>query len=274
MAQILTDDKYYKAIANKIRNIKGNTDTYLPSNLPTAVLSFGNIINPILSANYALAYDLYDNPIFIGDKIGNGVFCGTDITSIDLSTIAIIPKGFCADCNNLTSVKFSDNLTQIQDYAFDNCYYLTTLHFPSSLAYIGIYAFRYLGWNNNALSIVFPSSLKRIDNYAFQYSSLKEITFNEGLEEIGGWAFYNLSTASLKSIVFPATLKSIDDGAFGSNTKLTTVTFKGTPTSISKTAFNYDTAITTINVPWSESEVANAPWGATKATINYNYIGK
>ena len=31
--------------------------------------------------------------------------------------------------------------------------------------------------------------------------------------------------------------------------------------------------LTTINVPWSEGEVAGAPWGATGATINYNYTG-
>ena len=30
--------------------------------------------------------------------------------------------------------------------------------------------------------------------------------------------------------------------------------------------------LTTINVPWSEGAVENAPWGATNATINYNYV--
>jgi hypothetical protein len=27
-------------------------------------------------------------------------------------------------------------------------------------------------------------------------------------------------------------------------------------------------------VPWAEGAVANAPWGATNATINYNYTGE
>jgi hypothetical protein len=31
--------------------------------------------------------------------------------------------------------------------------------------------------------------------------------------------------------------------------------------------------ITTINVPWAQDAVANAPWGATNATINYNHVG-
>jgi hypothetical protein len=32
------------------------------------------------------------------------------------------------------------------------------------------------------------------------------------------------------------------------------------------------TNLMTINVPWSEGEVINAPWGASNATINYNYV--
>lgn len=35
-------------------------------------------------------------------------------------------------------------------------------------------------------------------------------------------------------------------------------------------AFEGCTNLTTINVPWAEGAVANAPWGATNATINYN----
>jgi hypothetical protein len=51
------------------------------------------------------------------------------------------------------------------------------------------------------------------------------------------------------------------------------LTFKGTPTSISTTAFGSCTNLKTINVPWAEGAVAGSPWGATAATINYNYKG-
>jgi len=50
-----------------------------------------------------------------------------------------------------------------------------------------------------------------------------------------------------------------------------TLTFNGTPTSIASNAFGNCTNLRTINVPWAEGAVANAPWGATNATINYNY---
>ena len=51
-------------------------------------------------------------------------------------------------------------------------------------------------------------------------------------------------------------------------------TFEGTPRSIASNAFASCINLTTINVPWAEGAVANAPWGATKATINYNYTGE
>lgn len=44
-------------------------------------------------------------------------------------------------------------------------------------------------------------------------------------------------------------------------------------TSIGGNAFLNCTGLATINVPWAEGEVSGAPWGATKATINYNYTG-
>jgi len=50
------------------------------------------------------------------------------------------------------------------------------------------------------------------------------------------------------------------------------LTFEGTPSFIASNAFSNCTKLRTINVPWAEGKVANAPWGATKATINYNYV--
>lgn len=69
----------------------------------------------------------------------------------------------------------------------------------------------------------------------------------------------------------PSGIKTIGNEALYGCTGLTTLTFKGTPTTIASGAFYGCTNLTTINVPWAEGEVANAPWGATNATINYNY---
>lgn len=84
---------------------------------------------------------------------------------------------------------------------------------------------------------------------------------------------------SLGSLVLPSTLTSVamtfrqsyysgkrPSGAY-------TITFTSTPTTLDKNAFVFGDLITDIYVPWSSTDAinANAPWGATNATIHYNH---
>ena len=64
---------------------------------------------------------------------------------------------------------------------------------------------------------------------------------------------------------------SIGSGAFSECTSLTSITFKGTPTLINSATFFDCINLTDIKVPWAEGAVSGAPWGATNATITYNY---
>lgn len=91
----------------------------------------------------------------------------------------------------------------------------------------------------------------------------------DDLTTIGYSAFSGCPKLALTSL--PSGVKNIGYGVFANCTGLTSITFKGNPNTIHPSAFNGCSNLTTINVPWAESAVANAPWGATKATINYNY---
>ena len=51
---------------------------------------------------------------------------------------------------------------------------------------------------------------------------------------------------------------------------VTQIIINSTPQSISNIAFRNANALVDIYVPWSEGEVAGAPWGAKNATIHYN----
>lgn len=148
---------------------------------------------------------------------------------------------------NVTKITKSDlsGITNIGSYAFYRCRNLSSVAIPNTVSMIDMDAF-----SETALtSIVIPSSVRYIGPQAFYgCSSLSNVVLSEGLENMSG------------SSIFYGTL-------------LTTITLPSTLTNIDAYSLNCNT-LTTINVPWAEGEVANAPWGATNATINYNYTGE
>ena len=146
---------------------------------------------------------------------------------------------------NLIDVKLH-GYTKIRDNAFSGCNKLALTSLPDDIVSIGVGAFL------NCLSLAITS-------------------LPDGLMSIGGEAFNNCPNLALTSL--PDGLTSIGDFAFGRCTGLTSLTFMGAPTSIEPYAFDGCENLTTINVPWAEGAVANAPWGAANATINYNYTG-
>ena len=138
---------------------------------------------------------------------------------------------------------------------------------PSGLTKVGDYAF--YNCTNLALTSL-PNGLTTIDSYAF-YSckNLALTSIPDGVTSIGNNAFQYCSRLSLTSL--PNGLTSISNNAFYGCTGLTEITFKGKPNSISTSAFKGCTNLTIIRVPWAEGEVSGAPFGATNATLIYNY---
>lgn len=97
-------------------------------------------------------------------------------------------------------------------------------------------------------------------------------TLPEDLTSIGDQVF--TAYTALISLSIPSGVVSIGDYCFNSCSNLSTVTFEGTPNTISSTCFYNCPSLVTINVPWAADQVAGAPWGASNATINYNYVGQ
>lgn len=146
-------------------------------------------------------------------------------------------------------------------------YSSNVLHIPRGCTYIGegIFTRWYI------LETVYTEDVVEISNYAFNNcNGLKNIYFSNSLERIGNSAFEGCFP--ITTITFPSSLQYIGNYAFR-GLSLTNITFNGTPETISSNAFEDCGSLTTINVPWSEGAVADAPWGATNATINYNYTG-
>jgi hypothetical protein len=146
-------------------------------------------------------------------------------------------------------------------------------NFPTAVADIVVNNRVFVSILDKTIQTIDESTLKSVSiirEYAFSNcSSLTSVVIPDSVTSIGNWAFSNCD--SLTSVEIPDSVTTIDNYAFYSCNRLTSVTFKGTPASIASNIFIYCANLTTINVPWSEGEVADAPWGATSATINYNY---
>lgn len=85
---------------------------------------------------------------------------------------------------------------------------------------------------------------------------------------INGYMFRNCQ--NLEKIVIQPHITSIGTYSFMSCIRLSKVIIEGRMSAIQTTAFNGCANLKDIYVPWSEGEVANAPWGATNATIHYD----
>ena len=225
-------------------------------------------------------------------SIGNQAFANCRnlaLTSLPSGLTSISVRAF-ADCTNLALTSLPSGLTSIDDSVFTRCTNLALTSLPSGLTSIGAHAFAgctnlaltslpsgltsigdnaFAGCTNLALTSL-PSGLTSIGDSMFtRCTNLALTSLPSGLTSIGAFAFADCTNLALTSL--PSGLTSIGFRAFQSCTGVTSITFTGKPTTINSEAFKGCTNLTTINVPWAEGEVANSPWGATNATINYNY---
>lgn len=134
------------------------------------------------------------------------------------------------------------------------------------------------------------SSVDKIGEYAFYGAvNLTEVDFSEnnGAVSLNGYSFGNcgFTTPTIGNVYSIATnafngcpLTEITLGAmvlsynsFVGCSELKVVRFTNATMTIDSGTFNGNKGIITdIYVPWSEGAVANAPWGASDATIHYN----
>lgn len=221
---------------------------------------------------YAFAYlaeltsvDMPDNVIAIGD---NGFYRCPRLSLTSLpSGITSIGQYAFRNCSKMVLTSLPSGITSIGDFAFLNCYQLSLTALPSGITSIGQYAFN----NCPRLALTsLPSGITSLPTAAFQYCPKLALTaLPSGLTSIGAYAFKQ--GTGLASITLPPALTTIGDYAFANCTGLETVRFTSTVSSIPGGVFSGCTKLSTIYVPWSQGQVANAPWGASNATIVYDY---
>ena len=195
----------------------------------------------------------FDGKSYYVSAIGGLAFYMQDelLSVVMPGTIKTIKNSAFTSCRNIRSIVIPANVTEIESDAFQGLESLTylavdecnevydsrrgcnaiietgsnTLLFgckttviPDGVEVIARDAFSIiLPKGNETFSLDIPGSVKVINENAFSNCDwLSALTLNEGLEEIGHWAF---NGTSIESIVIPATVKKIEPSAF-CNTKL------------------------------------------------------
>ena len=136
------------------------------------------------------------------------------------SNISSIGDYAFAECYKLTSISISTNVKTIGNYAFYYCSNLTNITIPNSITHIGNEAFQNCGSLTN---IVIPNSISHITNGAFSRCySLTDVTICEGVALIESWAFAHCR--NLVNVVIPDSVISIWPWAFHCCAKLSNKT--------------------------------------------------
>lgn len=108
------------------------------------------------------------------------------------------------------------NISYIGNYAFYWVDGLMSIKFSDKLTHIGDYAFLHGMYQGSSITI--PSTVTEIGTGAFQNSNLKEITFLNEFEKVSDSMFYGSNF--LEKVILPSTIKEIGTSAFQTCTKL------------------------------------------------------
>ena len=218
-------------------------------------------------------------------SIGCTAFWGCDeVTSITIpASVSSIAPGAFQRCENLTNFTVSpdssyfksidgvvysksgdsllicppaktevtiENVTSIEELAFEYCKKLTDITIPNSVKTIGYDAFSYC---SGLTDIVIPDSVTYIDAEAFQgCRNLKKITLSNNLTHIGYGAFEFCE--GLTEVTLPDSVTTMDCNVFAGCTNLVEVTLPDSITTLTGT-FNGCNSLTDIAFLKSVSKI-------------------
>ncbi|MBQ9731178.1 MAG: leucine-rich repeat domain-containing protein [Bacilli bacterium] len=194
MGKVLIEEENLTNIANAIRGKNGETTTYKPGDMSTAIQNIPNGGDSELEASYLS---------IIQDRGLNCTKLPKGLTSI--GDYAFYHQTYLNQYNNFEALP--NSITSIGQYAFYSCVHLNWTKLPNSITSIGQYAF----YNCQDLAITsFPNGITSIPSQGFSdCTSLTSLELHSGITEINSYSFSGCSNLSKLIInnATPITLK-------------------------------------------------------------------
>lgn len=155
-----------------------------------------------------------------------------------------------------TGVKLviGNGVTQIGDYAFQDCTKLTSIIMPNSLTKIGTCSF---AGCSNLQKTTIPGSVESVGSNAFTYcESLQTAKISNGVKILEGAVFARCT--SLKSITIPDSVTDIENGAFSKCASLETAVIGNGVTSTGGFLFMDCTSLKNVTIGSSMKTIRSA----------------
>lgn len=150
-------------------------------------------------------------------------------------------------------LQYFTGLTEITNYAFENCTGLTSIVIPYGVTSIGSCAFKGC---NSLTSVTIPNSVTRIVGYAFAgCSSLTSIDIPESVTSISYSVFYGC--CSLTSVTIPNGVTNIGSYTFSGCSSLTSITIPNSVTKIDYCAFYGCTKLFSVRIGSGVTDIGN-----------------
>ena len=228
-------------ISNSVTTI-GNYAFYGCSGLTSVTIP-----NSVTSIGYQAFYNCSSlASVTIGNSVTSidrdAFFKCSGLTSVTLNNDYIVSADRTSNYsinsifgNQVKEYVIGDGVTSIGNYAFDNCYSLTSIAIPNSMTSIGDDAF----WNCSGLTSVHISDLAAWCNISFSSYQSNPLYYAHHLY---------LNGTEVTDLVIPNSVKSIGNSAFYNCSGLTSVTIPNRVTSIGNYAFSGCSGLTSVTV--------------------------
>lgn len=180
-------------LREKIQEIQGNVN--LENSTHTKPEDF------VIRGGVLEKYNGKSVDVVIPDKvlaIGKNAFSELQIHSVSMpDSVERIRIGAFSQCGALKKIEMSNNLREIESYAFRECTNLEMVELPDSLVNWGYGVFEECG---NLKKINIPSQIKEINSQFKRCASLEKIVIPSNIIRIDSEAFFGCD--NLKEIVF------------------------------------------------------------------------